>query len=272
VSDSVVEKSRVVDVIAQLRESGMYRDVDLIQGDTYRDMSTIVVCPTRGGRPIDDEDSTGTGRVGTIPVQVVQSWMTLIKPPNVRSGWIMVAGDEVATAYNRAIRQILEKNGTFKYILTLEDDNIVPPHALVALLQSIELGPYDAVGGVYFMKGGMAIPMAFGRPGARDAGGEIDMSPVSVSDAIIAPMDPLSGKVVEVNGLACGCTLWRLDLFREMEYPWFRTFTRVMANGDAEVMTQDLYFARKCVERGKRFALDARVLVGHLDSATGLIY
>jgi hypothetical protein len=271
VSEAVVEKLHSTDVLAKLREAGFYR-TDLLEGNSYRDMSTILVCPTRGGRPVDDEDYTGTGRVGTVPVQVVQSWLTLIKPPNHRSGFIMVAGEEVATAYNRAIKTILDKNSTFKYIMTVEDDNIIPPHAMMALLQSIELGPYDAVGGLYFMKGGLAIPMAFGRPGMVDGGGEPDMSPVHVSDAMIAPMDPLSGKIVEVNGLACGCTLWRMDLFREIEYPWFRTFTRVMSNGDAEVMTQDLYFSRKCVAAGKRFALDTRVLVGHLDSATGLIY
>lgn len=260
-----------MDVLQRLKDAGFYR-ADMIAGDTYRDMSTIIVSPTRGGRPIDDEDSEGTGKVGTIPAQVVQSWLALIKPPNHRSGFLMVSGDEVAAAYNRAIKTVLQHNSNYQYIMTVEDDNILPPHALIALLQSIELGPYDAVGGVYFMKGGMAIPMAFGRPGAVDAHGEIDMSPISVSEAVMAPMEPLSGKVMEVNGLACGCTLWRTQMFRDLEYPWFRTFTRVHANGDAEVMTQDLYLSRKAKAAGKRFALDARVLVGHLDTKTGLVY
>ncbi len=268
------------DVTSQLKKSGFYRYVDVIDGDTFVDRSTVFLCPTRGGRPKDEKRPNGesAASVGTIPDQVVQSWLTLVRPPNHAFGFMLVRGDEVASAYNRGLRQILSHPtySKLKYVLTVEDDNIIPANAVVALQDSIERGPYDAVGGVYFMKGNMAVPMAFGRPGAVDALGAMDMTPVRLTDSIMAPPEDVERKIVEVNGLACGCTLWRLDLFREMDPDrvgkWFDTWTRFDASGNCEVMTQDLYFTRKCRESGKRFAIDTRVMVGHLDPATGAVF
>lgn len=250
-------------------DAGGFKGASIIEGNTYRDMSTMIVVPTRGGaRP--DEPS----KPGTIVDPVVQTWLSLARPTNHRSAWMFVRGHEVSTAYNHAMKEILAnpQYASMPYILTVEDDNLLPPHALLALLQSIERGPYDAVGGVYHMKGNIAVPMAFGRPGAVDGSGEIDLSPVNLTEAIIAPTDDLDAKIVPVNGIACGCTLWRTQLFRDLEPPWFRTFTRFDAYGNVEVMTQDMDFSRKCVKAGKRFAIDTRVLAGHIDAESGVVY
>ena len=37
-------------------------------------------------------------------------------------------------------------------MLTLEDDNLPPPDGLLRLYESIEAGPYDAVGGLYWTR------------------------------------------------------------------------------------------------------------------------
>lgn len=227
-------------------------DVRLLHGNTYRDQSIVTVTPTRGA----------------IHPKVVQSWLSMARPMNHKAGIFFIAGDEVGAAYNRAIETILEHPSykTFKYIMTLEDDNIVPASAILLLLQAIERGGYDAVGGLYHMKGPMAVPMAFGTPGTVDDSGFPDMAPRDLTDAIMA------GDVVEVNGIACGCTLWRMDLFREMPGPWFKTFTRFRLDDTVELMTQDLYFCRQAKALGKRFAIDTRVKVGHIDTATGEVF
>lgn len=239
----------VTEVAEALNAGGM--PARIVYGDTYRDASTAYLVPTRGA----------------IPPQVVSSWLGIAKPVNHRAGWVFVSGDEVGVAYNRGIRAILDdpRMGKFKYVLTMEEDNIVPAQAHLLLLQAMHKGGYDAVGGLYWMKGPMAVPMAFGRPGDRTDSGEFDMQPVDMTDAIVR------GDVVEVNGLACGCTLWKLDLFRELAEPWFQTMTRI--RGEAtEIVTQDIAFCRKARAAGKRFAVDARVKVGHLDVATGRVY
>ena len=74
---------------------------------TYRDLSTIIVCPTRG----------------MITARIVQSWQGIIRPMNQKViGPIFVEGMEVGEAYNQAIKMVLENTelSNFKFLLTLE--------------------------------------------------------------------------------------------------------------------------------------------------------
>lgn len=241
----------VHDVAESLREAGV-SFADCIRGDTYRDRSTLFVVPSRG----------------LIHPKIVESWLSFTKPLNAKSGFLFVAGDEVGVAYNRAIASVLadERYSSFSYILTLEDDNIIPSAALLLLQQTMEAGPWDAVAGLYHMKGPLAVPMAFGHPDVRTAEGELDMQPRDMTEAI------LSGEPMEVNGIACGCTLWKLSLFREIDPPWFQTMTRLHMEGTVEIVTQDMFLCRRARAAGKRFAVDPRVKVGHLDVTTGKVY
>lgn len=266
------------DVEGDLKRAGMYR-VDILEGDTYRDMSVVMVCPTRGGKPKDWKRPNGEPAepVGMIPDLVHQSLIALQKPPNHPVASRFIRGDEVGRGYNRAIQSILDdpQLRNFAWVLTHEDDNILPANALLCLLQTAFKGGFDAVGGLYYMKGPHAIPMAFGRPGQVDAAGSMDFTPRNLTEAILAANDLSDGNteyVVPVNGLACGCTLWRLDLFREIQAPWFTTFTRFDNHGTIEAMTQDIAFCKKLVDAGKTLAVDCRVRVGHLDVNDGQVY
>ena len=106
---------------------------------------------------------------------------------------------------------------------------------------------YDAVGGLYSVKSDPPVPMAFGNPKNPD-----DFKPRSVQKAVN------EGRVIEVNGIAMGCTLFRKDLFSKLSKPWFDT-------GDN--YTQDIYFCKKAKkELGARFAVHCGCLVGHIDT------
>ena len=62
------------------------------RGGAYRDLSTVIICPTRG----------------VIPATVVQSWMNLMRPMNQKViGPIFIQGMEVGEAYCAAIEMIL---------------------------------------------------------------------------------------------------------------------------------------------------------------------
>ncbi len=76
---------------------------------------------------------------------------------------------------------------------------------------------------------------------------------------------------MQVNGTAMGCTLYRMELFREFSPPWFVTVADVI-DGQSSGFTQDLYFAKRLKLAGKRLAVDCRVRVGHLDTNTGMVY
>jgi hypothetical protein len=199
--------------------------------------------------------------------KVISSWQNLIAPMNQKRFFVYAAGHEVGRAYNEMIQFIVnhEQLRTWKYVLTLEDDNIQPPDAHVRLLETIEKYKFDAVSGMYWTKGENNQPMAYGDPEEYARTGVLDFRPRNVLEALA------KGKVMEVNGIAMGCSLYRMELFKQIEAPWFVSFADVTEKGPA-AFTQDLWFCQRAKAIGKRFAVDFRVPVGHMDINTGIVY
>jgi len=220
-----------------------YTEERLKKGKQYRDLSTICVVPTRG----------------MIPARVVESWMGLMSPMNNAFVRLFVSGMEVGDAYNAAVELILnhEQLSKFKYMLTLEEDNMPPPDGLLKLIESMD--EYAAVGGIYFTKGEGGQPMIYGDPKAV----------LSFQPQIVKP-----DTVQECNGLGQGFTLFNIDVFRDpkIEKPWFKTVQTWDPATGAAVGTQDLHFFSKARKAGYRVACDTRVKVGHLDTDTGIVW
>ena len=135
----------------------------------------------------------------------------------------------------------------WKYLLTLEEDNIPPPDGLLKLYEGI--GKYDAIGGLYWTKGEGGMPMIYGDPKEMPRN--------------YRPQVPQLDKVQECNGLGMGFTLFKISMFKKVEKPWFKTLQN---------MTQDLFFFDKAAKDGFRFAVDNRVKVGHMDPTSGMIW
>lgn len=212
----------------------------------YKDLSTIIICPTRG----------------MFPTRVVQSWMKLMRPMNQQvAGPIFAESMKVDIAYNTLIKYILNNKelSKYKYILTIEEDNIPPPDALLKLYESID--EYDVVGGLYWGKGENGFPMMFGDP--KDP-----------SDC--KPIKPIKNSIQRVNALGMGFNLFKLDMFRNIPEPWFKTIEEYNpiknGTGNGATMTQDFYFYKKASEKGYKFAVDTNVLVGHYDSKNDKIW
>src|SRR5690349_13340576 len=95
----------------------------LKRAKTYEDLSTICIVPTRG----------------MIHAKVVQSWMGLMAPMNQKFTRIFAIGLEVGEAYSATIENILanEELSKWKYILTLEEDNMPPPDGLLKLYEGM---------------------------------------------------------------------------------------------------------------------------------------
>jgi len=212
------------------------------RGKGYRDLSTVCVIPTRG----------------SIDARVVESWWALASPMNQPFVRMFVRGMEVGDAYNAAIETILEhpQLSEWKYVLTLEEDNMPPPDGLLRLFESID--DYDCIGGLYWTKGPEGQPMIYGKPGTVP---------------MMAPQIPEPESIVECNGLGMGFSLFRLDLFRDpkLEKPWFKTVQEYGPEG-GRAATQDLYFFERARNAGHRVACDTRVRVGHFDSASDIIW
>lgn len=223
----------------------------LRKGGTYRDLSTIMICPTRG----------------MIPATVVQSWMGLMRPMNQRViGPIFIQGLEVGEAYCAALDMILENPdlAKYKYILTIEEDNMPPPDGLMKLYESIEGEvdgiKYDCVQGIYWTKGESGQPMIYGDP--------------KVFPKNFIPQIPIPGTVQEANGLGMGFSLFRTEMFKNgrLEKPFFKTKQEYQPGVGVKAYTQDLYFFERAARHGYRFASDNRVRVGHHDVTTGITW
>jgi len=216
----------------------------LEQSKSYRDLSTIIICPTRG----------------QIPARVVQSWMGLMRPMNQKViGPLFASGMEVGKAYNTMIEMILANPelSKWKYILTIEEDNAPPADGLLKLYESI--GEYDVVQGLYWTKGEGGQPMIYGHP--------------KVFPKNFIPQKPIPETVMECNGLGMGFNLFKLDIFKnpDLQKPWFKTVQEVV-NGGARAYTQDLFFFEQAAKSGYKFAVDCRVKVGHYDYANDIMW
>lgn len=223
----------------------------LKKGKQYKDLSTIMIIPTRG----------------KIAARVVESWWNIMNPMNNKFIRIFVSGMEVADAYERAIEMILENEvlSTFKYILTLEDDNMPPPDGLLKLLENICdcKNPcnehFAQVAGLYFTKGTTGQPMIYGDPKGI---------------LTFEPQIPKPDTVQECNGTGMGFTLFHIGLFKDKKVPkpWFKTVQSYTPNVGAAQGTQDLYFMANIRRLGYRVASDNRVRVGHYSFEENIVW
>jgi hypothetical protein len=220
----------------------MRRSIERLERSrSYRNLSTVIVVPTRG----------------SIPARAVENWMGLMTPMNQQVVRLFVSGMEVGAAYEQAFETILghPQLSTWPYVLTLEEDNLPPPDGLLKLYESIE--EYAAVGGLYWTKGEAGQPMIYGNPE-----GVLDF----------VPQPPRMDTVQECNGLGMGFTLFRTEVFRSLERPWFKTQQEWRPDAGVGMYTQDLYFFERARKAGYKVACDTRVKVGHLDPATGMVW
>jgi hypothetical protein len=211
----------------------------LIKGNSYKDLSTVWVIPTRG----------------VLNPKVVSSWIGLMRPMNQKVvGPFFIENMEVGEAYNAAVEMILANPelSKWKYMLTVEEDNIPPQDGLLKLYES--MNKYDVVGGLYWTKGECGQPMIYGDP--------------KVMPKSFTPQLPVPEIVQECNGLGMGFNLFKIDIFKKMPKPWFKTEQSV-AKG---TFTQDLYFYNEAAKFGYKFACDNRIKVGHMDVATGMVW
>lgn len=201
---------------------------------SFKDLSCIQIVPA----------------FGTIPTKAVAAWMNMYAPPNAKFVRLFGVGMEVGKAFTSCVESILAHPdlSQYKYILTLEHDNIPPPDGIVKILQTIDAHPeYAAVGGLYFTQGPGGCAQIWGDP----------------KDPVLnfRPQIPLPDTLQECCGTGMGFTVFRLDMFKDVRLrrPWFVTQT------DNGVSTQDLYFWTDARKLGYRCAIDTSIKVGHYD-------
>lgn len=210
----------------------------LTASQSYRDLSTIIVTPTRGGR--------------SLCPRFVSSMMGLLKAMNQKCfGPVFMSGMEVGDAFNSAVEMILghPELSKWKYMFTVEDDNLVPQDALLKLYEN--MNKVDVCGGLYYTKGEAGQPQIYGDP---------KVFPIN-----FIPQLPIPDTLQMCNGTGMGCALFKLSVFKKVEKPWFVTKQSWDPNKGTQSYTQDLYFYERLIRAGGKVGVDTRVRVGHLD-------
>jgi len=184
--------------------------------------------------------------------------LNLSVPMNQKFLRIFVEKMEVGDAYNQAIEMILanEELSKWKYILTCEEDNLPPCDGLLKLYESMDR--FDVVSGLYFVKGENGAAMIYG---------SIHEHPIN-----FIPQLPVADTVVPCRGTGMGFCLFKLEMFKKIPKPWFKTLQEYSPQQGMRAATQDLYFAQEAGKHGYRFGVDCRVRVGHYDFAQDQIW
>jgi len=179
-------------------------------------------------------------------------------PMNYNVEYGLLKGRPVDEARNYFAQQAVEKK--CKYLFFIDEDVTPPAHALRQLIMHLEHFPDFAVaGGIYCHKSPPSMPMVFRGNGAGPF------------------WDWKIGEVFECSGLGMGCTMIRVDCFKDLTPPYFKTIDSVDAFMDGiaqgEMWTEDLYFCDKLAKTGKwKIMADGGILPDHWDAKTGTPY
>jgi hypothetical protein len=187
---------------------------------------------------------------------------------------IKVTGCEVGDAYNQALAMIQANPGLtdYRFMLTVEHDNLPPPDGLTRLLarmyenvtkddegrvvvvDGIPQFHFLGIGGIYYTKFCGGMPMIYGHP---------QEWPVN-----FRPQLPVPDALQECRGIAMGFTLWNLQALlkdKRLGPPWFETKNEFIPGQGVSCGTQDLVFCGKALKEGYRFAVCTATRVGHME-------
>ena len=209
----------------------------------YKDQSVIMIIPA----------------LNTVATKAASSWLNLMSPPNGKFVRLFAQNMEVGEAYDQTIQQILSHPdlSKFKYILTVEADNTVPPDGLMKLIAQMDKHPeYACIGGLYFTKGENGPAHIWGDP----------------KDPMInfRPQVPIPNTLQECVGTSMGFHLWRMEVFKDdrIKWPLFKT----CASSTEGMYSQDLKAWHELRKLGVRCAVDTSVAVGHVDMTSGFVW
>ena len=197
---------------------------------------------------------------GTVSIEFMAHIMGVQPPVNAVRQLFCPKGEEIGVARNMIAEKALQMADSpsgLDYVLMMDDDVLPPPDGLLRLQTTMERNRLDIVSGLYYLKGDPPCPMMW-RPAHMGWMVEGD--------------EWKFGEVVEVGGTGCGFTLFRPDVFRRVEKPWFKTGDWDPDAGGFNVHTEDTWFYGRARAAGYRVFVDTNVRCGHIDAESGRVF
>jgi hypothetical protein len=152
-------------------------------------------------------------------------------------------GRTIDDSYNHIVQTALEDKAD--YIITVEDDTFPPKDALVKLMELLRKNDKCAVGAWY---------------PKREK--NLQGVPIVIKNGKRQQLKP-DNKVHEVYTLPMGCSIFPIEIFMEIPYPWFAT----TAN-----LSQDSFFSQLAREHGWKLLVDTSIRCKHIDRITGEVF
>jgi hypothetical protein len=182
----------------------------------------------------------------------------LVLPPDVAAlERSVVFGNFIPAQRELIMLDALE--GAYDYLFFVDDDIVLPPDALVRLLETAEADPQTAVvGGLYYSRDAV-------RPLAVDG-----WDPNDTTSAFIPAFT--SGSNDPVDGIGFGCALLRVEPARALAPPYFPAHVFIERRSHvARQCDEDFRYCERVRDAGFRVRLDARVRCGHYDRARDVV-
>ena len=156
-------------------------------------------------------------------------------------GFEFVKGYDTAKARNKIAK--IAMDGGYDRVLMVDSDMIVPPDTLTRFLEE----PVDVISGACPRKNTRkkeAVLVKFGTEDFWDC----------------YRYDELTEDRMRIKGCGCACIMISADVFRGMEYPYFKYVTY----DEGHMLSEDYYFCAKAQTAGFEIWADTRVRCGHL--------
>lgn len=152
-------------------------------------------------------------------------------------------GYDCAKARNEIAKKAVSNR--FDYVLMVDSDIILPEDTLTLMTEN----PTDILLGCYLH-------------GHKDKAHDIELFKYKQGgyEQRYKYTDLPHIPRVIVKGGGFGCAFVKVDVFRNLEYPWFKF--QVFSNGDCT--GEDIYFCQTAMSKGYKVYADTRVRCGHL--------
>lgn len=170
-----------------------------------------------------------------------------------------VRGYDCATARNHIVQTAID--GNYDYVLMVDNDTVLPKDALKNLLDE----PVDVCLGYYAHRG--ASNEYSGRQNVCKYLNEMGFpwwnypfeSEFTAKE--LHELRDRGEKKIRIHGGGMGCAFIKVDVFRNMEYPWYDWVNYEDRHG---MLSEDLFFCEKCKMSQIPVYTDVRVGCGHI--------